>query len=102
MCMSVAMTWSPCLAAGCPTAASFLSGCLPTPPPGPLPEAERGSRPCLPPLRFGEGAGGRGFPDGQSVDVDHRLALDVDRLPLHVECSRRLHVHRAGGLQRDR
>src|SRR5262249_36559714 len=32
-----------------------------TPPPGPLPEAERGSRTWFsPPLRFGEGAGGRG------------------------------------------
>ena len=34
-----------------------------TPPPSPLPEAERGSKSaCLPPpLRFGEGAGGRGY-----------------------------------------
>src|SRR5262249_54067222 len=32
------------------------------PPPGPLPEAERGSRTCLsPPLRLGEGAEKRGF-----------------------------------------
>src|SRR6266542_5786768 len=41
--------------------ASPLRSCEATPPPGPLPEAERGSRSCLsPPLRFGEGAGGRG------------------------------------------
>src|SRR6266542_3101938 len=35
-----------------------------TPPPNPLPEAERGSKtePCSsPPLRFGEGVGGRGL-----------------------------------------
>src|SRR5262249_40274479 len=32
-----------------------------TPPPGPLPEAERGRKSFSPPLRFGEGAGGRGF-----------------------------------------
>src|SRR5262249_21115756 len=31
-----------------------------TPPPNPLPEAERGSRSLSPPLRLGEGAGGRG------------------------------------------
>src|SRR5206468_3147606 len=38
-----------------------LRGRLETPPPGPLPETERGSRHRLsPPLRFGEGAGGRG------------------------------------------
>src|SRR5262245_37391311 len=29
-------------------------------PPGPLPETERGERLSAPPLRFGEGAGGRG------------------------------------------
>src|SRR5262245_13991734 len=31
-----------------------------TPPPGPLPETERGSRRSFSPLRFGEGVGGRG------------------------------------------
>src|SRR5262249_2142373 len=36
-------------------------GCRTTPPPGPLPEAERGRKPSAPPPRFGEGAGGRGF-----------------------------------------
>src|SRR5262249_4518661 len=61
-----------------------------TPPPGPLPEAERGSQssqslcllppplrfgegaggrgPLPPPLRFGEGAGGRGFPVAQPCE----------------------------------
>src|SRR2546429_275217 len=32
----------------------------PTPPPSPLPETEKGGRPSAPPLRCGEGAGGRG------------------------------------------
>src|SRR5262249_40707650 len=45
-----------------------------TPPPGPLPEAERGRKHFAPPLRFGEGVGGRG-----SAVIGHlRAALGLD------------------------
>src|SRR5262249_23610668 len=37
-----------------------VRACEATPPPIPLPEAERGSRGLSPPLRFGEGGGGGG------------------------------------------
>ena len=43
----------------------WLRVCSITPPPGPLPEAERGRKTAIsrlsPPLRFGEGAGGWGY-----------------------------------------
>ncbi len=39
--------------------------------PRPLPEAERGENPLAPPLRFGEGVGGRGFELGPAVRATH-------------------------------
>src|SRR6266545_4834179 len=57
-------------------------GASETPPPNPLPAAERGSKPngvsSSPPLRFGEGVGGRGFatPQAAGLIIKRRPAPD--------------------------
>src|SRR5262249_51577476 len=54
-----------------------------TPPPGPLPEAERGSRRSLPPpLRLGEGTGGRG---GRAVKRQDGFVLGLGQEERPVE-----------------
>jgi hypothetical protein len=51
-----------------------------TPPPGPLPETERGRKPSAPPLRLGEGAGGRGVAPqkGTARDVKFKVKVAAD------------------------
>src|SRR5262245_42299414 len=73
-----------------------------TPPPGPLPEAERGRKTRLsPPLRFGEGAGGRGLfaqdeRGSTGLGVVPRVAGDEGAEPLLAQ-GRREEPYRAVG-----
>src|SRR6266511_3692982 len=62
-------------------------------PPAPSPKRRGGESPCAPPLRFGEGAGGRGFlEDRRAKATPHRPRQQGCLLDLRQHRTTRPHV----------